>query len=152
MPESILTLFKMADVHSKETRSYNMSRIKSKDTKPELTVRKFLFSKGFRYRVNDKKLPGKPDIVLPKYKTVIFIHGCFWHGHQHCRYFVVPKTRTEWWLNKINTNSSNDERAMAALQILGWKIITLWECELKGSELPNTLTKLTAQLIASAEE
>jgi DNA mismatch endonuclease, patch repair protein len=146
MPESILTLFKMADVHSKETRSYNMSRIKSKDTKPELIVRKFLFSKGFRYRVNDKKLPGKPDIVLPRYKTVIFIHGCFWHGHQHCRYFVVPKTRTEWWLNKINTNSSNDEKAMAALQLLGWKIITLWECELKGAELTNTLTKLTAQL------
>ena len=86
----------MTDVHSQETRSYNMSRIKAKDTKPELLVRKYLFCKGFRYRVNVKDLPGKPDIVLPKYKTVIFIHGCFWHGHEGCKYFVIPKTRTEW--------------------------------------------------------
>ena len=94
----------MPDVHSQETRSYNMSRIKAKDTKPELLVRKYLFCKGFRYRVNAKDLPGKPDIVLPKYKTVIFIHGCFWHGHEGCKYFVIPKTRTEWWTEKIRKN------------------------------------------------
>jgi len=94
----------MADVHSKEIRSFNMSKIKGKDTKPELLVRKFLFSQGFRYRLHDKKLPGKPDVILPKYKTVIFVNGCFWHGHQDCKYFVVPKTRTEWWLNRINVN------------------------------------------------
>ncbi|MBS4058867.1 MAG: DNA mismatch endonuclease Vsr [Bacteroidetes bacterium] len=91
------------DVHNPETRSYNMSRIKGKNTLPEMIVRKFLFSKGFRYKLHDKNLPGKPDIVLPKYKTVIFIHGCFWHGHEGCQYFVIPKTRTEWWLNKINS-------------------------------------------------
>jgi DNA mismatch endonuclease (patch repair protein) len=123
--------FFMADVHDKETRSYNMSRIRSKDTKPEMLVRKFLFAKGFRYRVNDKKLPGKPDIVLPKYKTVIFVHGCFWHGHEGCRYYVVPKTRTEWWLEKIGRNKGNDEKKNSALREKGWKVIEIWECELK---------------------
>jgi DNA mismatch endonuclease (patch repair protein) len=108
-----------------------MSRIRSKDTKPEMIVRKFLFSKGFRYRLHDKNLPGRPDVVLPKYKTVIFIHGCFWHGHEGCRYFVVPKTRTEWWLNKINTNHSKDLAAEDKLRSLGWRIIIVWECELK---------------------
>jgi len=122
----------MADVHSKETRSYNMSRIRSKDTKPEMLVRKFLFSKGFRYRLHDKKLPGKPDIVLPKYKTVIFIHGCFWHGHEGCKYFVVPKTRAEWWLNKINNNTSKDEDSEVKLIDAGWKVIVIWECEVKN--------------------
>ncbi len=98
----------MTDVHDKATRSYNMSRVRGKDTKPEMLVRKFLFSKGFRYRLHDKKLPGKPDIVLPKYKTVIFINGCFWHGHEGCRYFVVPKTRTEWWMGKITGTQKRD--------------------------------------------
>lgn len=101
----------MADVHDAKTRSYNMSRIKGKDAKPEMLVRKFLHAQGFRYKLHDKKLPGKPDLVLPKYKTVIFIHGCFWHGHENCKYFVVPKTRTEWWLNKIKTYKANDVKA-----------------------------------------
>jgi len=92
----------MTDVHNKQTRSYNMSQIKGKNTKPEMLVRKFLFANGFRYRLHDIKLPGKPDIVLPKYKSVILVHGCFWHGHEGCKYFVVPKTRTEWWLQKID--------------------------------------------------
>jgi DNA mismatch endonuclease (patch repair protein) len=122
----------MTDVHDKATRSYNMSRIKGKDTKPEMLVRKFLFSEGFRYRLHDKKLPGKPDIVLPKYKTVIFIHGCFWHGHGGCKYYVVPKTRTEWWLEKIGKNIVNDEKAVKALVEHGWKVILIWECELKN--------------------
>jgi DNA mismatch endonuclease (patch repair protein) len=90
----------MTDVHDKETRSYNMSRIRSKGTKPEVLVRKYLFSKGFRYRLNVKNLPGTPDIVLAKYKTAIFIHGCFWHRHEDCKYFIIPKTREEWWLQK----------------------------------------------------
>src|SRR6218665_2734895 len=98
----------MADVHSKEIRSYNMSRIKGKDTKPEILVRKFLFAKGLRYRLHDKQLPGKPDLVFPKYKKIVFIHGCFWHGHEGCKYFVVPKTRTDWWLSKINKNKEKD--------------------------------------------
>lgn len=132
----------MADVHSKETRSYNMSCIKGKDTKPEILVRKFLHAQGFRYRLHVKDLPGKPDIVLPKYKTVIFVHGCFWHGHVGCKYYVVPKTRTDWWLNKINTNIANDVKAIDALQKDGWKIITLWECELKPANIQTTLNAL----------
>jgi len=120
----------MADVHSKAVRSYNMSRIKGKDTKPEILVRRFLHANGFRFRLHVKKLPGKPDIVLPKYRTVIFVHGCFWHGHKGCKYFVIPKTRTEWWLNKINRNIFNDTKAIKALKKEGWKVIVLWECGL----------------------
>lgn len=117
----------MADVHDKKTRSYNMSQIKARDTKPEMLVRKFLHAQGFRYKLHDKTLPGKPDIVLPKYKTIIFIHGCFWHGHKNCKYFVVPKTRTQWWLDKINRNKANDDKAEKALKKEGWKVITVWE-------------------------
>lgn len=130
----------MADVHTKEIRSYNMSQIKGKNTKPEMLVRKFLFANGYRYKLHDKTLPGKPDIVLPKYKTVIFVNGCFWHGHKNCKYYVVPKTRTEWWLNKINGNISNDEKAYKALKKEGWKIITIWGCDLK----PKHADKLNA--------
>ena len=136
----------MADVHSKETRSYNMSRIRSKDTKPELLVRRFLHKNGFRYRLHVKDLPGKPDIVLPKYKTVIFIHGCFWHGHEGCKYFVVPKTRTEWWLHKIGTNATNDSNAETHLKYAGWKIIKIWECELKKALIETTLAYLLTRL------
>lgn len=132
----------MADVHDKETRSYNMSRIKGKDTKPELLVRKYLFSQGFRYRLHDKKLPGKPDIILPKYRTVIFVHGCFWHGHEGCKYFVVPKTRTDWWLEKINNNIVHDKKMDADLDEKGWIVKTIWECELKPDKKPETLEKL----------
>jgi DNA mismatch endonuclease (patch repair protein) len=121
----------MADVHEPEIRSYNMSRIRSKDTKPEIIVRKFLFHKGLRYRLHVTELPGKPDIVLPKYKTVIFVHGCFWHGHDECKYFVIPKTRTEWWLNKINNNRRRDECDQARLTSLGWKCIIIWTCEIE---------------------
>lgn len=139
----------MADVHDKKTRSYNMSRIKGKNTKPEMLVRKFLHANGFRYRLHVKNLPGKPDIVLPKYKTVIFVHGCFWHGHAGCKYFVVPKTRTEWWVNKINGNIANDVRSMKALKKDGWKIINVWECELKPQKTVKTLTKLPGKILSS---
>lgn len=136
----------MADVHSKETRSYNMSQIKGRNTKPEMLVRKFLFANGFRYRLHDKKLPGKPDIVLPKYKTVIFVNGCFWHGHTNCKYFVIPKTKTDWWLNKINTNKANDENAFEALTELGWNVVYIWECELKADTILNSLNLLYRKL------
>jgi len=136
----------MADIHSKETRSFNMSRIKGKDTKPEMLARKFLFSQGFRYRLHDKKLPGKPDIVLPRYRAVIFIHGCFWHGHEECKYYVVPKTRTEWWLEKINKNTANDEKSVTALQEAGWKVIIIWECKLKKDQLDSTMSALLEEL------
>lgn len=132
----------MADVHSKEVRSYNMSRIKSKNTKPEMLVRQFLHRNGFRYRLHVKDMPGKPDIVLPKYKTVIFVHGCFWHGHEGCKYYVVPKTRTEWWLNKIQGNATNDTKAETVLITSGWKIIKIWECELKANAKNEVLQQL----------
>lgn len=132
----------MADVHNKETRSYNMSRIKGKDTKPELLVRKFLFSRGFRYKLHDKSLPGKPDLVFPKYKTVIFVHGCFWHGHEGCKYAVIPKTKTEWWENKIKKTKVKDEENISALIAMGWKVIEVWECELKRSNREKTLESL----------
>ena len=119
-----------------------MSQIKGKNTKPEIMVRKFLFSKGFRYRIHDKKLPGKPDIVLPKYKAVIFVHGCFWHGHEGCKYFVVPKTRTEWWLNKINGNIDNSLQSINYLSLNGWQSIIIWECELKPRIIASTFQKL----------
>lgn len=136
----------MADVHDKKTRSYNMSQIKGKDTKPEILVRKFLFSKGFRYRLHDRQLPGKPDIVLPKYKTVIFVHGCFWHGHSNCKYFVVPKTRTNWWLQKINRNKFLDEKNTKALRLDSWKVLTIFECNLRKGKIEKTLDKLFSRL------
>ena len=137
----------MADVHSKETRSYTMSQIKGRNTKPEMLVRKFLHAQGFRYKLHDKTLPGKPDIVLPKYKTVIFIHGCFWHGHKDCKYYIVPKTRTEWWLQKINGNIANDDKALKALKKDGWKIITIWECDLKPAKVEKTLKAISKKML-----
>ena len=119
-----------------------MSRIRSAHTQPEIVVRKFLHAQGFRYTLHNKKLPGRPDIVLPKYKTIVFIHGCFWHGHSNCKYYVVPKTRTEWWLNKINTNKANDKKAIKALKKEGWKIIIIWECNLKSAKMEKTLASL----------
>ena len=139
------------DVHSKETRSYNMSRIRSKNTKPEEIVRKQLFSLGFRYRNNDKRYPGTPDIVLPKYKTVIFINGCFWHGHSGCKYFVVPKSNTEFWQNKIAANIARDDEKIAQLLRMNWKVITVWECELKPKQRSETLTRLVQQIREQAE-
>ncbi|EFR57454.1 MULTISPECIES: very short patch repair endonuclease [Alistipes] len=133
----------MADVHDADTRSYNMSCVKSKNTKPEIWVRKYLFACGFRYRINVKKLPGTPDIVLPKYKTAIFVNGCFWHGHKNCRYFVIPKTRTEWWLDKINRNIDRDQANILALKKSGWRVITIWECQLKPAIRDDTLLNLS---------
>lgn len=131
------------DNHSKEVRSYNMSQIKAQNTKPEEMVCKYLFSHGFRYRKNDKRYPGKPDIVLPKYKTIIFVNGCFWHKHEGCRYFVVPKSNTEYWINKINRNVERDIDNIQKLTEMGWKVIVIWECELKKGKSENTLNKLT---------
>ena len=139
------------DVHSKETRSYNMSRIRGKNTKPEEIVRKHLFSLGFRYRKNDKRYPGTPDIVLPKYKTVIFVNGCFWHGHSGCKYFVVPKSNTEFWQNKIATNIARDDEKIAQLLKMNWKVITVWECELKPKQRAETLTRLVHQIYEQAD-
>lgn len=136
----------MADVHTQEQRRFNMQQIKGKNTKPELLVRKFLHAHGYRYKLHDKTLPGKPDLVLPKYKTVIFIHGCFWHGHHNCKYFTIPKTRTKWWTDKIHKNIANDEKAVKLLKKKGWKIITIWECKLKAAKLDHTLATLLKKL------
>ena len=136
----------MADVHSPEVRSYNMSHIKSKDTKPEVTVRKYLFSLGFRYRKNDSRLPGKPDIVLPKYKTVIFVNGCFWHMHEGCKYFVWPKTNAEFWKEKINRNVERDKMNYKKLTEMGWNVLIVWECELKKDVKDVTLHSLADKI------
>lgn len=119
-----------------------MSRIRGKDTKPELLVRRFLFANGLRYRLYDKKLPGKPDIILKKFKTVIFVHGCFWHGHDSCKYFVVPKTRTEFWLDKIEGNKKRDEENATLLNNNGWNIIIVYECQLKKEKQEATLNDI----------
>jgi DNA mismatch endonuclease (patch repair protein) len=124
-----------------------MSRIKSKNTLPELLVRKYIFSRGLRYRVNYPKLPGRPDIVLPKFKTVIFVHGCFWHGHESCRYFKLPKTRTDWWASKINRNKINDSKVNSMLVNLGWKLIEIWECELKSHSRQDFLNSVFERII-----
>lgn len=142
----------MADIKTKESRSYNMSRIAGKDTKPEELVRKYLFSKGFRYRKNVRKLPGTPDLVLPKYRTVIFVNGCFWHGHKGCKYFVWPKSNTEFWRQKIETNISRDQRKEAQLRDMGWNVIIVWECELRPPKRQTTLERLESQLIQILEK
>lgn len=136
----------MADVHTPEQRSYNMSRIRNKNTKPEELVRKYLFSQGFRYRKNDSRLPGKTDIVLPKYKTVIFVNGCFWHGHEGCRYFVWPKNNAEFWKEKITRNIQRDKHNRELLSDQGWRIIEVWECELKKKSVQETLNRLVHEL------
>ena len=134
------------DNHSKEIRSYNMSQIRSKNTKPEELVRKALFAAGFRYRKNDKRFPGHPDIILPKYKTMIFINGCFWHGHEGCRYFVWPKSNPNYWIPKINGNIERDKNIYSVLQNQGWRIIIVWECELKKAIMEDTIQKLCIQI------
>lgn len=144
----------MADVHSPEKRSYNMSRIHAKGTKPEETVRKCLFSKGFRYRKNDPHLPGKPDIVLPKYKTVVFVNGCFWHRHEGCKYFVWPKNNAEFWRKKIMSNVERDNRNYSELKEKGWSVVVIWECELKDrrSETLSSVAKSLELLATEAEK
>lgn len=134
------------DVKSKEARSYNMSRIRSRDTKPEELVRKYLFKRGFRYRKNDTRLPGKPDVVLPKYKTVIFVNGCFWHAHEGCRYFVWPKNNGDFWKAKILGNVERDKKTYSQLEEMGWKVLVIWECELKKAMRDERLSSLASEI------
>ena len=140
------------DKHSKEIRSYNMSRIRSTNSKLETMVRKFLFSKGLRYRKNVKTLPGKPDIVLKKYKTVVFVNGCFWHGHENCKYFVMPKSNTDFWSEKISRNITRDNTTYQALTKLGWNVIIVWECELKKDRRENTLEYLYYNILRNIKD
>jgi len=131
----------MADIVDKETRSRMMSGIRGKDTKPEMIVRRALHKAGYRYRLHVKDLPGKPDIVLPKYKTVIFVHGCFWHHHD-CKNSKWPKTREEFWRKKIEGNVARDKKAYAELEKLGWKVIVIWECQIRADD-PNLIANLS---------
>ena len=140
----------MADNHSKEVRSRNMSHIRSTNSKPEESVRKYLFSHGFRYRKNVKTLPGKPDIVLSKYKTVIFVNGCFWHKHD-CPRFVWPSSNTDYWIPKIQRNVERDQRNMDSLKETGWNVIIVWECELKKAVAEERLSRLCAEIRGGKE-
>lgn len=130
------------DKLSAEQRHKNMAAIHSANTKPEIIVRKYLFSRGFRYRLNHKRLPGHPDIVLRKYRTCIFVNGCFWHGHEGCRYFKMPKSNTEFWTAKVARNRERDKRVQRELAGMGWHCITVWECELKPEVRERTLESL----------
>ncbi|KJS02427.1 MAG: endonuclease [Peptococcaceae bacterium BRH_c4a] len=134
------------DNRSKEKRSKNMSHIKSKGTKPEETVCKYLFSQGFRYRKNVKDLPGHPDIVLPKYKVAVFVNGCYWHGHEGCKYFVLPKSNVDFWLNKIEYNKRRDKANHEKLEQLGWNVLTVWECEIRHGDKEKALSNLVDQI------
>ena len=136
----------MPDRHSKEVRSMNMSHIRSKNSKPEETVRRYLFSRGLRYRKNVRSLPGCPDIVLPKYKTVVFVNGCFWHHHD-CGRFVWPESNEEYWHKKINRNVERDAENSDLLRKQGWRVITVWECQLKKAVREETLTALYHNIV-----
>lgn len=121
----------MTDVLTPEQRRLNMSRIRDRDTKPEMLIRRGLHALGFRYRLHDRSLPGRPDLVFPKYRAVILVHGCFWHGH-NCPLFRLPATRTEFWAEKIVSNRERDYRSVEDLKVLDWRVLTIWECSLKG--------------------
>lgn len=142
----------MADVHEPKVRSYNMSQIKATDTKPEMIVRKFLHANGFRYRLHVKDLPGKPDIVLPKYNTIIFVHGCFWHAHEGCKYFKIPKTRTEWWKEKLLGNKKRGQQHVEKLKELGWHVIIVWECQIKKKDCDSFFNHLIKEITSNKDK
>ena len=136
----------MSDVHTPQQRHANMAAIRAKNTKPEVLVRKWLWHHGFRYRLNHPRLPGKPDIVMRMYRTCIFINGCFWHGHEGCKYYTIPKTNTDFWTNKLKRNQERDLEVQHQLARMGWHCLTIWECELKADKRDKTLESLTYTL------
>lgn len=137
----------MPDTLTPEQRHRNMAAIHSSSTKPELKLRRALWSLGFRYRINERHMPGKPDIVLPKYRTVVFIHGCFWHGHKDCKYYTVPKTNTEFWTAKVARNQQRDQEVWRQLEAKGWFVIIVWECELKKYRFEDTVNSVAAEIV-----
>lgn len=140
----------MTDVMTSGQRSRCMAAIKGKNTRPELIVRKYLFARGLRFRINNRKLPGTPDIVLKKYKTVVFVDGCFWHGHEGCRYFKLPASNIEFWKQKINLNIARDYRVEVELRLLGWRVIRIWECEIKNkSQRQQALDALYNRIVSA---
>ena len=136
----------MSNFHTSPQRHANMAAIHGKDTKPEMIVRRYLWGHGYRYRLNHPRLPGKPDIVMRKYRTCIFVNGCFWHGHEGCRYYSIPKTNTEFWVNKVKRNKERDVKVQHELAAMGWHSITIWECELKPKVREKTLMSLVYTL------
>ena len=141
----------MPDNHTPAQRHNNMAAIHSASTTPERRLRHALWSQGFRYRVNDKRLPGKPDIVLPKYRTVIFVHGCFWHGHKDCKYYTVPKTNTAFWMAKVARNQERDQEVWRKLEAKGWSVIIVWECQLKKAVLEDTVNRVADEIRHNGE-
>ena len=141
----------MPDVLSPEQRHRNMAAIHSASTKPELKLRHALWQMGFRYRVNDRRLPGSPDIALPKYRTVIFVHGCFWHGHKDCRLFSVPKTNPEFWTAKITRNQERDQKVWRQLEAKGWSVIIVWECRLKKNVFQDTVSLVEEEILRNGQ-
>lgn len=137
---------------TKEERSIRMSRIHSASTKPELKLRRALWMLGFRYRVNDKKLPGKPDLVLPKYRTVVFVHGCFWHGHKGCPTSHIPETNTDFWIAKITRNQQRDQEVWRQLEAKGWAVIIVWECQLKRHKMEETISRVSSEILQNGEQ
>ena len=136
----------MTEFPTSPQRHSNMAAIHGKDTKPEMVVRHWLWGHGFRYRLNHPRMPGKPDIVMRKYRTCIFVNGCFWHGHEGCRYYTIPKTNTEFWVNKVKRNKERDLKVQHELAAMGWHTITIWECELKPGKREDTLKSLAYTL------
>lgn len=141
----------MADIMTKNERSIRMSRIRSDSTKPEMKLRHALWRLGFRYRTNDKKLPGKPDIVLSKYRSIVFVHGCFWHGHNGCPTSHIPDTNTEFWAAKIIRNQERDQEVWRKLEAKGWSVIIVWECQLKKANLEETVARVAAEIVRNGE-
>lgn len=141
----------MADKLTKEERSELMSHIRSKDTKPEVALRHALWRRGFRYRVNVKVLPGTPDIVLPKHRTVVFVHGCFWHGHKGCKISHIPQTNSEFWQAKISRNQERDQEVWRQLEAKGWAVIVVWECELSKSQFDGTIEKVCSDILSNGD-
>lgn len=141
----------MSDNHTPEQRHRNMAAIHSASTRPELKLRHTLWKLGFRYRVNDRLLPGKPDIVFPKHHTALFVNGCFWHGHKGCKYYTVPKTNTDFWVAKVSRNQERDQEVWRQLEAKGWEVIIVWECELKKNKFEDTINRVENEILANGD-
>ena len=141
----------MSDNHTPDQRHLNMVAIHSSNTKPEVKLRHALWDNGFRYRVNDKHLPGSPDIVLPKCRTVVFVHGCFWHGHKGCKKYTIPKTNTDFWVAKVRRNQERDQEVWRQLEAKGWSVIIVWECELEKKRFDDTLDRVVKEIKENGE-
>ena len=141
----------MPDNHTPEQRHRNMASIRSASTKPELVLRHAIWHRGFRYQLNNRRLPGSPDVVLPKYRTVIFVHGCFWHGHKDCKNYTVPKTNTDFWVAKVARNQERDQEVWRKLEAKGWSVIVVWECQLKKANLEETIDRIAGEIVRNGE-